>query len=79
MVIKLYKERSLYNRWSCQSNSATLSVTEFWTHDKTPILFSESLIYIAFTLLVMMKAFVSVQKLSYNDEITAFMSSTTCL
>jgi len=61
------KERSFYNRWSCQSNSASLSVTLAKTH----VTINKSLIYIMFALLVMMKSFC-------RDEITAFIRST-CL
>jgi len=37
-------------------------------------LHNKSLSYIIFALLVKMKAFVRVQKLSFNDKITAFMA-----
>jgi len=57
----------------------SLSITEFWTPTKTPLIINdESLIYIVFALLVMIKAFARVEKLSYNDKITTFMRST-CL
>jgi len=39
-------------------------------------LHNESLIYTVFILLVISKAFMEMQKLSYSDEITAFMCST---
>jgi len=76
-VWKVIKEHCLCDHWNCQSNSASPSVTEFWTLAKTPVIINdESIIHIVFALLVMMKAFASVQKLSCTDKITAFVRST---
>jgi len=75
-VIKLYIE-SDQRTLPLQSLELSIKQREFWTLNKSPILFNKSLSYITFALLVMMK--VSVQKLSCNDEITTFMPSTTCL